>query len=140
MTTQTAKLKQIQHAWHLVDVKGQILGRVATEIAQLLMGKRKGNYSPMLDMGDNVVVINSDLVTFTGKKATDKLYQRHSGHPGGFRELSLGEQMTKDSRKVILSAVKGMLPKNKLQARYLARLKIFPTAEHTHQAEFTQEK
>jgi large subunit ribosomal protein L13 len=92
----------------------------------------------MLDQGDYVVVINSDLLTYTGKKATDKLYRRHSGFPGGFRELSLGEQMTKDSRKVVLSAVKGMLPKNKHQALFLARLKIFKTEEHPYQTELTK--
>jgi large subunit ribosomal protein L13 len=139
MITKSAKLADINRRWHLVDVKDQVLGRSATQIAQLLMGKAKANYSPHMDMGDYVVVINSDDIQVTGKKTTDKLYYRHSGFPGGFRKTTLGEQMDKDSRKVISSAVKGMLPKNKLQARYMARLKIFAGNEHSYQNELKTE-
>jgi large subunit ribosomal protein L13 len=138
MTTQTLKLSEIKRNWHLIDLKGQVLGRAATQIAHLLMGKQKPTYSPMLDMGDYVVVINTEDLKFTGKKGTDKLYQRHSGWPGGFRELSLNELMAKDSRKVILSAVKGMLPDNKLKSHRLARLKLFKTAEHPYQTELAK--
>ncbi len=138
MTTLTQKLNQIKHGWHLIDIKDQILGRNATQIARLLMGKQKADYSPNLDMGDNVIVINTDKLKVTGKKLANKLYQRHSGWPGGFRELTLGELMEKDSRKVVLQAVKGMLPKNKLQDRRLARLKLFKDDQHPYQAEIKQ--
>lgn len=138
MTTKTPKLAELKHNWHLVDLKGQILGRSATKIATLLMGKQKPTYAPMLDAGDYVVAVNSDQLVVTGKKLTDKLYRRHSGFPGGFRELSLGEQMQKDSTKVITHAVKGMLPKNKLQAKFLARLKVFSDDVHPYQTELNK--
>ncbi len=97
--------------WHLIDLKEQTLGRVATQIATLLMGKQKASYSPNLDHGDYVVALNSDQIKVTGKKMEDKSYYRHSGYPGGLKEITLGQQMEKDSRRVIEKAVKGMLPK-----------------------------
>jgi len=118
--------------WHLIDLSGQTLGRVATQIAGLLMGKHKAAYFPNLDQGDYVVAINSDQIKVTGKKLADKKYYRHSGYPGGLKEVTLGEQMEKDSRKVIEKAVKGMLPKNKLQEPRLRRLKVFKDASHPY--------
>lgn len=135
MDTKTIKQSEIKRTWHLVDLEGQILGRQITKIAALLIGKGKVNYSPSQDMGDFVVVINSDKVKVTGKKMTDKLYQRHSGHPGGFRELTFSQMLDKDSRKIIEIAIKGMLPKNKLSDRRMARLRIFKDAAHNYQAE-----
>ena len=118
--------------WHLIDLKDQTLGRTATQIAVLLMGKQKTSYSPNLDQGDFVVAINSDQIKVTGKKMSDKSYYRHSGYPGGLKEVTLEEQMTKDSRRVIEKAVKGMLPKNKLQQPRLRRLKVFKNGEHPY--------
>lgn len=135
MNTTTIKQNEIKRKWHLIDLEDQVLGRQITKVAELLMGKAKVNYSPSQDMGDFVVVINSDKVRVTGKKMTDKLYQRHSGHPGGFRELTFAQMLEKDSRKIIEIAVKGMLPKNKLSDRRMARLRIFKDAAHNYQAE-----
>lgn len=138
MMTQSAKHKDIVRKWHLIDLEGQTLGRVATQIATLLIGKNKVNYSPNQDMGDFVVAINSDKIKVTGKKVTDKLYQRHSGWPGGFRELTFQQLHEKDSRKIIEHALKGMLPKNRLQDPRMARLRVFKGAEHQYQAELNQ--
>ena len=134
----TTMIKQanIQRQWHLYDLKGKVLGRVATEIARLLMGKHKPNYTPHLDNGDYVVVINASQLVVTGKKLQDKKYYRHSNYPGGFREETLAEKMAKDPTKVVELAVKGMLPKNKLQQRRLRRLKVYPGPDHPHQNHF----
>lgn len=135
MTTLSTKQKDITRNWHLIDLKGQILGRASTEISGLLMGKAKVNQSDNLDGGDYVVAINSDEIKVTGKKLTDKKYYRHSGYPGGLKEATLGEKMAKDSRKVIELAVKGMLPKNKFQDPRLRRLKVFKNATHPYQSQ-----
>jgi len=132
MKTYNTTPKDIKREWHLIDVKGRILGRVATEIVQLLIGKNKAYFVPHLDCGDYVVVINSDKVQVTGRKYTNKIYYHHSNYPGGFKEVSLSQQMAKDSTKVISMAVRGMLPKNKLQAKRLARLKVFSGEEHDY--------
>ena|SRR3989344_3765537 len=137
MTTPISS-KDIKRNWHLVDLSGQTLGRVSTIIAELLIGKGKVNRAPNLDMGDFVVAINSSKIVVTGKKLSDKKYRRHSGYPGGFREETLGEMMEKDSRKVIEKSVKGMLPKNKLQAPRLTRLKVFKDASHPYLSQFNQ--
>lgn len=132
--------KEIKRRWHLIDLSGQILGRVSTIIAELLIGKSKVNLSPNLDMGDFVVAINAAKIKVTGKKLADKKYRRHSGFPGGFREETLGEMMEKDCRKVIEKSVKGMLPKNKLQAPRLTRLKVFKDDRHPYLSQFNQVK
>lgn len=124
--------------WHLINLKDQTLGRVSTTIAELLIGKSKVNRSPNLDMGDFVVAINAAKIKVTGKKLADKKYRRHSGYPGGFREETLGEMLERDPRKVIEKAVKGMLPKNKLQAPRLTRLKVFKDDRHHYAAQFTK--
>ncbi len=136
MKTYNTTTKDIQRAWHLIDVKGKVLGRVATEIAQLLIGKNKSYFIPHLDCGDYVVVINSDKIQVTGKKRKNKIYYSHSNYPGGFKEVSFDQQMKKDSRKVISMAVRGMLPKNKLQDERMARLKVFPGEEHDYKDKF----
>lgn len=130
--TSTISAKDIKRNWHLVDLSGQTLGRAGTIIAGLLMGKGKVNQSPNLDMGDYVVAINAEKIVVTGKKMEAKLYQRHSGYPGGFREETLADLMKRDPRKVIEKAVKGMLPKNKLQAPRLTRLKTFKGETHPY--------
>lgn len=121
----------------LIDVQGKILGRAATRIAQILSGKRRVDYAPHIDAGDFVVVVNTDGIVTTGKKMEDKTYHRFSGYPGGITSIRLKDQMKKDSRKVIESAVYGMLPKNKLRDRMMARLLLYRNAEHTHMIDET---
>lgn len=128
----------LTRAWHVVDVSGRVLGDVAAEIAQLLIGKNKPTFTPHVDGGDYVVVINASQVAVTGRKNTDKMYYRHSGFPGGIRQESFDTLLNRDPRKVIEHAVKGMLPKNKQQTPRLRRLKVFATAEHTYADKITQ--
>ena len=122
----------IKREWHIIDVQDQILGRIATKISRLLIGKQKVDYRPNLDGGDYVVVINSDEVKVTGKKELNKFYYRHSNYPGGFKQISVHEQRVKDSRQLIIHAVSKMLPKNKLRADRLARLKVFKGSTHPY--------
>ncbi len=130
------KDKTIKRAWHLIDLEGQTLGRVATRIASLLMGKSKTYYTPNLDCGDYVVCVNASKIKVTGQKITDKLYRHHTGFPGGFKEYTLSHLMNQDSRQVITLAVNGMLPKNKLRADRLKRLKVFKTNDHPYGHQF----
>lgn len=135
MTTST-KLSDIKRVWHLFDVKGKTLGRVASEISTILMGKSKPYFVSSLDCGDYVVVINAAEVKVTGKKELQKKYSRHSGYPGGYREETLMELRTRNPGDIIKFAVSGMLPQNKLQDRMLTRLYIFKGAEHTYKDKF----
>ncbi len=122
----------IKRNWHYLDAKDQILGRISTQIARWLIGKQKVDYLPNLDGGDYVVVTNSDEVKVTGKKELNKFYYRHSNYPGGFKKISVQEQRVKDSRQLIVHAVSKMLPKNKLRADRLVRLKVFKGSEHPY--------
>ena len=133
MKTSVLKEKFISRAWHLIDLDGIVLGRAATKIASLLMGKHKAFNSSNLDHGDYVVVINAEKVKVTGKKMSDKMYYSHSGFPGGFKSQNLSQLMAKDPRKVIEKAVKGMLPKNKLQQPRLRRMKVYVGQDHPYQ-------
>jgi large subunit ribosomal protein L13 len=135
MKTYTAKPREIEQAWRLVDADGQILGRLATEIADTLRGKNKPAYTPHVDTGDFVVVVNAEKVRVTGKKLDQKIYYRHSGYPGGLRERTLAEQLARRPEEVIRKAVKGMLPKNKLAAAQLRKLKVYAGPEHPHAAQ-----
>ena len=132
MKTYMQKIAQVQREWHLVDAKGKILGQVATEAATLLIGKHKPTYTPHIDGGDYVVVINASEVEVTGNKEQDKMYYRHSGRPGGFKEENLATLRQRAPQRVIESAVKGMLPKNKLQQPRLLRLKVVAGADHPY--------
>lgn len=136
MVTYSTKISDIKRHWHLIDAKGQILGRLSTKIAGLLIGKNKPYYTGHLDCGDWVVVINADKVEITGKKRKQKIYYRHSGYPGGLRALSFEQMMEKDPRKVIRQAVLGMLPKNKLSKKRLKRLRIFINDKHHYEKKF----
>lgn len=118
--------------WHVIDLKGQTLGRISTKIAKLLMGKDKPTFTPNIDDGDYVIALNSEGLKFTGTKVLNKMYYRHSGYGGGFKELNLEGLMKKDSRKVIEASVRGMLPKNKLQDPRMARLKIYKNEIHPY--------
>lgn len=132
MSTSTVSAKNIQRGWHLFNAKDQILGRMATEIANKLSGKGKTQFVPYLDMGDFVVVTNVSQIKVTGKKAEQKIYARHSGYPGGYREETFNRLLSRRPEEVIKHAVKGMLPKNKLGSRMIARLKIFSGSEHPY--------
>jgi large subunit ribosomal protein L13 len=138
--TKSTKKSEIKRAWHLIDVDGKILGRNASVIAQLLMGKSKANFVRNLDLGDYVVVINAKTVKVTGNKETDKKYYRHSGYPGGFRVETLQELRTKKPTEIVRHAVAGMLPQNKLKALMLKRLYIFENSEHTYTDKFIGQK
>ena len=137
--TYVTKPAEVKRQWHLVDVKGKILGRMAVDMAQKLMGKNKVSFTPNVDGGDYVVVINASGVKVTGGKEKKKIYFRHSGYPGGEAKRTLAEQLELDSRKVVELAVKGMLPKNKLRDQRMRRLKVFKGAEHKYDDKFKAE-
>lgn len=130
------KQADIKQNWHLIDLKGKILGRIAVDIAKLLMGKSKPNYVKNLDCGDYVVAVNAKEVKVTGKKETDKKYYRHSGYPGGFKEETLKKLREKKPEEIIIRAVSGMLPQNRLKAKMLKRFRVFAGSEHSFTDKF----
>lgn len=136
--TFSQKTAEIDRKWYLIDAASAPMGRVATVVASLLIGKSKPTYTPHIDNGDYVVVINAGLVKVTGEKETDKMYYRHSGFPGGIKDASLREVREKFPERIIEHAVKGMLPKNKLSPERMARLRIFVGEEHAHTAQTPQ--
>lgn len=123
---------KIERKWHVFDASEENFGRLSSRIATLLRGKNKTTFTPHIDAGDNVIVINTDKVKFSGKKATGKIYYNHSGYLGGLKETALQDQITKDSREVIRQAVFGMLPKNKLRNEMMKRLRVFKDSEHPY--------
>ncbi|HKK32870.1 MAG TPA: 50S ribosomal protein L13 [Desulfomicrobiaceae bacterium] len=135
MKTYSPKKQELQNNWVVVDAQDKILGRLATEIAVRLKGKHKPEYAPHMDNGDFVIVINADKIKVTGQKMSQKKYYRHSGYPGGIKEISLEKQMAKKPEQVIQTAVKGMLPKNPLGRAMLKKLKVYAGTEHPHQAQ-----
>jgi len=135
MKTYIPKLAEIERKWHLVDAEGKILGRLASRIAQILSGKDKPIYTPHLDVGDFVVVINAEKVKVTGGKEEKKIYYRHSGYPGGLKERTYEELLSKKPQDIIRKAVRGMLPKNKLGRQMFKKLKVYAGSEHPHQAQ-----
>jgi len=137
--TYSQKPSEVSRKWVLIDASSAPLGRVATAIAKYLIGKYKPTYTPHIDAGDYVVVINAEKVVVTGAKETDKKYYRHSGFPGGLTETSLGELRIKNPTRIVEEAVKGMIPRNKLAAERMKRLRIFAGEDHTHTAQ-TPEK
>ncbi|MBQ2660365.1 50S ribosomal protein L13 [Candidatus Saccharibacteria bacterium] len=139
MKTYSQKSSEIKREWYLIDASTLPLGKLAVVIADKLMGKSKVTYTPHIDNGDYVVVINAKDLKVTGNKMVDKKYYRHSGFPGGLTELKLEEVLEKDPALAIREAVKGMLPKNKLAADRLARLRVFAGAEHVHTAQTPKE-
>jgi len=124
--------------WYLIDAEGQILGRLASEIARRLRGKHKPIYTPYVDAGDFVIVVNAGKVSLTGKKMSDKVYYHHSGYPGGLRETSAGKMLQDHPEKVLFFAVRGMLPKNSLGRKMLKKLKIYTGNDHPHEAQCPQ--
>ena len=135
MKTQVAKKDEVKRDWFVVDADGKVLGRVATTIANILRGKHKPTFSPSVDTGDFVIVLNAEKIELTGKKTADKVYYSHSGFPGGIKSATAGELLAKKPEEVIRKAVKGMLPKNKLARHMLKKLKIYTGGEHPHEAQ-----
>jgi large subunit ribosomal protein L13 len=133
MKTWNAKTHEIERRWYVVDAEGQTLGRLATRIADTLRGKRKPEYTPHVDTGDFVVVVNADKIAVTGNKLEQKIYYRHSGYPGGLRERTLAEELERRPTEVLRKAVKGMLPRNRLARQQITKLKIYAGPEHPHQ-------
>jgi large subunit ribosomal protein L13 len=133
--TWSAKPGEVSRDWYVVDADGKTLGRLATQIADTLRGKNKAQYTPHVDTGDFVVVVNAEKIAVTGQKLDQKIYYRHSGYPGGIKQRTLREQLDRRPTEVLRVAVKGMLPKNKLAARQLVKLKIYAGPEHPHAAQ-----
>ncbi len=134
------KAREIDKVWHVVDADGQTLGRLATRVAELLMGKHKPTYSPHLDMGDFVIVVNASRVRVTGNKLDGKIYYRHTGYVGGIKETPLREMLERHPDRVIEKAVKGMLPRNKLAGSLLRHLKVYAGPEHPHEAQVNRKR
>jgi len=130
--TYQPKAKEIKRHWHFVDARGKILGRLASQIANLLIGKNKPNYVPHLDFGDYVVITNAEKIEVTGKKEKQKLYRWHSGYPGGLKEKTLDKLRKENPTQIIRMAVEGMLPKNRLRTQRMKRLKIFSGPKHPY--------
>jgi large subunit ribosomal protein L13 len=135
MRTYQATPQDRERVWYVVDADGKTLGRLATQIADVLRGKRKPTYTPHVDVGDFVIVVNAEKVAVTGDKREKKLYWRHSGYPGGIRSRTLGDLLEKRPEEVIRKAVKGMLPRNRLARQQLRKLKIYAGPDHPHQAQ-----
>ena len=135
MKTISAKEEEIQRDWYVIDAQGQTLGRLATRTATILRGKHKPLYTPHVDCGDYVIIVNAEKVHTTGQKMSQKKYYRHSGYPGGIKEISLRDQLQKFPERVLESAVRGMLPKNRLGRRMFKKLKVYPGPNHPHQAQ-----
>lgn len=135
MKTYSAKPTDITREWYIVDASQETLGRLSTQIADILTGKQKPQYTPHIDCGDYVIVINSDSLKVSGKKLTDKIYYRHSGYPGGIKQMTLNEKLEKDSTDVIIKSVRGMISANKLRPGRLARLKVYTGSDHQHSAQ-----
>ena len=135
MRTYQATSQDRERVWYVVDAESKTLGRLATQIANVLRGKRKPTYTPHVDVGDFVIVVNAEKVAVTGNKREKKLYWRHSGYPGGIRSRTLGDLLEKRPEEVIRKAVKGMLPRNRLARQQLRKLKVYAGPEHPHQAQ-----
>lgn len=136
MKTYQPKSKEINRSWHLIDAKDQVLGRLSTKIATLLMGKQKSSYSTHMDSGDFVVIINAEKVLTTGKKSLNKVYRSHSGYPGGFKEVTFAKMAKVHPSRIIEFAVFGMLPDNRLKADRMARLFVYKGEKHKYESKF----
>jgi large subunit ribosomal protein L13 len=133
--TYVTKPEEIRREWFIVDARGKTLGRLAAGVARILRGKHKPTYAPYMDVGDHVIVINAGEIVVTGRKLDQKMYYRHSGYPGGFRQISLRDQLQKDPTRVIEAAVRGMLPKNRLGRQMIKKLKVYSGESHPHKAQ-----
>jgi large subunit ribosomal protein L13 len=133
--TFTAKPYEVARQWYVVDAQGQTLGRLATRIATLLRGKHKPIYTPHVDCGDYVIVVNADKINVTGQKLDQKIYYRHSGYPGGIKQVTLRRRLQTHPERVVESAVRGMLPKNRLGRKMFKKLKVYAGPDHPHEAQ-----
>lgn len=139
MKSYIAKPAEIEHKWYVIDAEGKTLGKLAVEAASILRGKKKPIYTPHVDCGDYVIVINAEKVAVTGKKENDKIYVRHTGYPGGLKETTLKEMRAKKPEEIIRHAVKGMMPKGRLGRQMYKKLKVYAGAEHPHAAQKPEE-
>ena len=135
MKTEVAKAENIKRDWYVVDAQDVVLGRLSTRVAGILRGKNKAIYTPSVDTGDFVIVVNAENIALTGRKLADKIYYNHSGYVGGLKEISAGKLLEKKPGELIKKAVKGMLPKNKLSRAMLSKLKIYAGSSHPHEAQ-----
>jgi large subunit ribosomal protein L13 len=135
MKTASMRAEDVRRSWYVVDAEDKTLGRLATEVARRLRGKHKAEYTPHVDTGDYIVVINAAKVRVTGRKATDKFYHHHTGYPGGIKSISFADLRDTHPERVIESAVKGMLPRNSLGRSMLRKLKVYPGSDHPHAAQ-----
>ena len=135
MKTTSARAEDVQRDWYVVDAQGLTLGRLATRIATVLRGKHKPIYTPHVDCGDYVIVINAEQIHTTGQKSTQKIYYRHSNYPGGLKEISLRDQLQKFPNRVLEAAVRGMLPRNRLGRQMFRKLKVYAGSSHPHEAQ-----
>ncbi len=138
MSTPFPSSKTIKREWHVIDAEGQVLGRLATRVSTLLMGKHKASYTPFLDCGDHVVVVNAAKVVLTGNKVNDKVYYRHTGYPGGIKEARARRVIRENPERIIEAAVRGMVPKTKLGRQMLTKLRVYGGPEHPHEAQQPQ--
>jgi large subunit ribosomal protein L13 len=135
MKTYQAKKEELDHQWYLVNADGKVLGRLAAELAKILKGKNKPIYTPHLDTGDFVIIVNAEKVALTGKKMKDKIYYHHTGYPGGIKEISAEKLLAKKPTEMIRMAVRGMLPKNSLGRQMLRKLKVYAGPNHPHESQ-----
>ena len=135
MKSYMARPQEVERKWYVVDAEGKTLGRLATEVARLLRGKTKPQYTPHVDTGDFVIVVNADRVNVTGRKAEQKLYRRHTGYPGGLKEVSYEQMMDRKPTEIVRKAVYGMMPKTRLARQQFKKLKIYAGPEHLHEAQ-----
>lgn len=139
MKSYIAKPQEVEHKWYVIDAEGKTLGKLASEAASILRGKKKPIYTPHVDCGDYVIVVNAEKVHVTGKKETDKIYKSYSGYPGGLKEITLGEMREKKPEEIIRHAIKGMMPKGKLGRQMYKKLKVYAGSEHPHTAQNPEE-
>jgi large subunit ribosomal protein L13 len=130
-----AKPKEIEHKWYVIDAEDKTLGRLASEVASILRGKKKPIFTPFIDTGDYVIIVNAEKVSVTGKKRKEKIYRRHTGYPGGLREITFEKLLVRRPEEIIRHAVKGMMPNGKLGRQMYKKLKVFVGPEHNHQAQ-----
>ncbi len=135
MSTYTPKKSEIERVWHVVDAEGMVLGRMATEVARVLRGKHKPTYTPHIDTGDHVIIINADKVVLTNDKAGDKMIYRHTGYPGGIRSTSYADMLAKKPAEAVRRSIRGMIPKTRLGRQQLTKLKVYAGATHPHEAQ-----
>ena len=138
MTTYTPKANDVERSWHVVDAEGLVLGRLATEVANILRGKHKATYTPNIDMGDHVIIVNADKVVLTSGKAEKKLVHRHSGYPGGLKSETYAEKMARKPEQAVMDTIRGMIPKTRLGRAQISKLKVYAGPTHPHSAQNPQ--